>query len=214
MVDPVNLTQYDLTTPQLEEYILFSLAVAGKNAQTTAHLLDTCLQRMHSELHLSDWQPFEALRHFHASALVERLKSAGLGCYQLRARGFLYLAEAGLNLRTCSLEQLEACPGIGLKTSRLFVLHTRRNAQVACLDVHILHFLRDLGYTVPTQTPSSRRHYMLLEEIFLEQARKRRQSPAKLDLAIWRQYSGNVVTTNRRTSQVRHVLVAPGLDAS
>ena len=120
--------------------------------------------------------------------LAAVMKRFGFGCYQLKARGFLGLAESGLDLRTCAIEDLEAIPGIGLKTSRFFVMHTRRNAQISCLDVHILSWMRRRGYAnIPEQTPSSKKRYLDIERKFLTLANEMQVSPSKLDLYIWNQ---------------------------
>ena len=138
-----------------------------------------------------------AVSRFTPEQLAERLKAAGLGCYNLKGRGFHTITKMGLDLRTCTAEDLERCPGIGLKTSRFFILHTRRAARVACLDTHILRWLSDLGYKAPKVTPNSKKVYRELEAIFLGLARKKRMSPARLDLAIWRKYSGHTPESNQ-----------------
>ena len=191
MIDPTNFTNYDLDDAQLEEYVLFGIVAAGKNAMAAARGLEKVLRTIHDERGGNCWRPFETISRFTHAELVDRLKAAGIGCYNLRARGFLALANAGLDLRTCTPEALERIPGIKYKTSRLFVLHTRPGARVACLDVHILKYLRACGYQAPAVTPQSRRKYLELEKIFLELARQKRMSPARLDLKLWREYSGN-----------------------
>ncbi len=192
MVDPVNLTRYDLSDAELEEYILFGIAAAGKSALPTARALQQFLSELHLVSGTNAWQPFQAIRQFDRQELAVRLKKNGIGCYNQRARSFHTIAHMELDLQYCTPEELERCPGIRFKTSRLFILHTRRNARVACLDTHILKHLRILGYDAPISSPQSRKKYLELEAAFLELAKKERMSVAELDLMLWRKYSGNV----------------------
>lgn len=72
-----------------------------------------------------------------------------------------------------------------MKTSRFFVMHTRRNAtEYACLDTHILRWLGNKGHEVPKTTPSGQK-YLDLEKLFLDYANDMGMMPATLDLQIW-----------------------------
>jgi thermostable 8-oxoguanine DNA glycosylase len=93
-----------------------------------------------------------------------------------------------LNLRTCTVDDLETIRGIGMKTSRLFVLHTRKDSMCIPLDVHILHYLRDNGYDVPKATPGSKKKYRIIEKLCVQLARKAGKSCADWDLDIWNVY--------------------------
>jgi thermostable 8-oxoguanine DNA glycosylase len=187
MIDPKNITKYNQTTAELEEFILFWVCAAGKNAQSAAKGLDNFLS-------FSKVSPFEHIKNFHRvynsslGVLGFCLKHCGIGCYNQKARTFWELANSGLDLHTCSAQELETITGIGMKTSRCFILHSRQNAQYAGLDVHILRYLGDLGYDVPKQTPAKKK-YLQLEEIFLSIAKEKGLSPADLDLMIWKTYS-------------------------
>jgi len=94
-------------------------------------------------------------------------------------------------LRTCSIDELESIFGIGRKTSRCFVMHSRRNAQCAGLDTHILKFLRSKGHDVPKSTPGSKKKYLEIENLFLKYAKKSNKTIAKFDLDIWKKYAYN-----------------------
>jgi thermostable 8-oxoguanine DNA glycosylase len=190
MVNPVFFTNYDLDDQQLEEYVLFGIAAAGKNAKSSAKGLDKLLKSLHLELGIEGWYPFRVVSQFTPEQLATKLKECGLGCYNLKAKSFHIVATMGLDLRKCAPEDLERCPGIGCKTSRLFILHTRRRARVACLDTHLLKWMASLGHDVPKVSPK-KKVYQRVEQIFLSLARERRMSPARLDLDIWRKYSGN-----------------------
>lgn len=187
MVDPTNFTRFDLNGAGLQEYVLFAIGVAGKPALTTARLLDKLLKMKPKA------KPFNSIKAFGSeSVLREKMKSVGFGCYNLKARGFWDIANSGIDLKTCTSDDLEKCYGIGMKTSRFFIMHTREyGPAVACLDTHILHFMRDEGFdNIPKQTPS-KKEYLRIEKEYLDLCEKRGKHPAHYDLEIWRKYSGN-----------------------
>ena len=97
-----------------------------------------------------------------------------------------------VDLRTATLDELMAIHGIGPKTARFFLVHSRENCNHAVLDVHILKFLRANGYpTAPVQTPSGKA-YLFWEKVFLDYCKVMfpHKSIADIDLAIWTEYSG------------------------
>lgn len=189
MIDPVRITDYNRTEEQLEELLLFCIAVAGKNATRTAVQLDSLLN-----WGKACWPgtPFSVVKSIEArDSLAGIMKDFGFGCYNLKSKGFLMAAESGLNLSECSVDELENLYGVGMKTARFFVLHTRKNARVACLDTHVLKWLSYYtGYQVPTHTPS-RKKYLELERVFLKIADVMNISPADLDLKIWNKQRGS-----------------------
>lgn len=192
MIDPVRITDYNRTNNELEELLLFCIAVAGKNATTTSKNLDNLLNFGFCY----DPSPFNTIRKLAEQyrPLSELMKSMGFGCYTLKSRGFIevaYFQHHRLNLRTCTPQQLEAVSGIGMKTSRFFILHTRKNANVACLDTHILKWMEYYtGYDVPNKTPSKTK-YLELEQAFLQIAKVMKMSAADLDLLIWNKQRGS-----------------------
>lgn len=196
MVDPVRITDYHLSDERLEEYILFCIAVAGKNAKTTSRNLERFLQFLHKEAGVFDWKPFDVVRSFPYEFLFDKMKEFGFGCYGTKSLGFYHICRMKLNLRTCSPSDLEECTSIGPKTSRFFILHTRKEANVACLDTHILKYLHDLGYDVPGSSPQNRKKYAEIEKLFLKIAKDNNKEPALFDLEIWRKYSGNPLTND------------------
>jgi hypothetical protein len=205
MIDPTNVTKYDRTDAELEEYFLFCTVVAGKTAMTQARLLDNFL----NSLPMAEASPFERIfaRSMSGPGLMSKLKASRLGQYnrlhrcwlqaiallcndplQARIMGF---SACGRTLRNCTLDDLESIPGIGPKTARFFLLHTRPNQKVAALDTHILHYLRDQGVETPKGSPGKGAKYRELELKFIELAEASGSSVADFDLQIWRQYSGN-----------------------
>lgn len=115
------------------------------------------------------------------------MKSHGIGCYNAKAKTFLCLVRKDFNLKTCTLEDLESIPGIGPKTARCFLIHSRPNQQYAGLDTHVLKFLRDKGHEVPKATPTGKK-YVELEKIFLKYVAESGMSVADFDLLIWNDY--------------------------
>jgi thermostable 8-oxoguanine DNA glycosylase len=190
MVDPINFTNYNRTTYQLEETLLFSLLVAGKNALTTSRLLDTFIK----DFKFGNETPFEVFSKFNLHQIPKLsvvLKDYGFGCYNNKAKGIHQLVRAELDLKTCSVDDLEKIHGIGRKTANLFLMHTRKDYRCGCLDTHILKFLKEKGYDVPKATPSSKKKYKEIESIFISICDELKMDSAELDLAIWRHYSGN-----------------------
>ena len=115
------------------------------------------------------------------------MRKCGIGCYNNKAKTFWQLANSGLDLSTCSTTELESIHGIGMKTSRCFIIHSRKDPKCAGLDVHILRYLKDKGYDVPTSTPT-KKEYLRIEEIFLKLAEQSEKTVAEFDLDIWKQY--------------------------
>lgn len=192
MIDPIKMTKYGLSNIKLEETLLFCICVAGKNAVTTANCLDRFLKKCrHILVEKSQPVPKSPFRLILAvskiTSLAPLIRSSGLGCYNQRARSFVAVCNSGLNLKTCGVTELEEVPGIGPKTSRFFLLHTRRNAKIAALDVHILRYMSDHGVSTPKTTPTGRK-YLDLEQKFLEMAADSGKSVAAFDLAIWNEY--------------------------
>lgn len=188
MIDPTDITHFNRTDAELEEFLLFCIAVAGKNARTTSRNLERLLESGKGKT------PFEKIRNIASqNSFAETLKSFGFGCYNLKAKGLLTAAESDFDLNKCSVQELEKIPGVGHKTSRFFILHSRKNANVACLDTHILKWLsKHTGDSnVPKVSPGSKKIYLKWENIFLEIAKSMNIPPAKLDLDIWNELSGS-----------------------
>jgi thermostable 8-oxoguanine DNA glycosylase len=114
---------------------------------------------------------------------------AKVGQYKRIYRALRDLAESGIDLKTCTVEDLEAIHGIGPKTSRFIIMHSRPKQRLATLDTHILRWMRDQGIDTPKATPQSRKLYQKLEQKFLTLCDKCGMIPSQLDLKIWKQYS-------------------------
>lgn len=193
MIDPVRVTNFNRTEAELEELLLFCICVAGKNATTTSKNLERLLD-YGRDFCSSSASPFHIIRQLsYREDLPILMKSFGFGCYNLKAKGMLQAAGRLFELKTCTVEDLEDVIGIGMKTARYFILHTRKNARVACLDTHVLRWLADYsGLEVPKHTPT-RKRYLELEQVFLKVAEILNITPADLDLRIWNKSRGSHV---------------------
>jgi len=193
MITPTNITNYNRTQAELEEFLMFAILVAGKTAKTQA-------DKLHQFLWTSrviGVSPFKWLRFLvnyndsmvESGTLVGRLKHYKLGQYNRIEKAFRGILKFEGRLDTVSGQELESVEGIGPKTSRFFILHSRPNIKVAVLDTHILKFLASKGYKVPKATPSNKKKYRKIELDFLTECEKAGKNPADMDLEIWKTYS-------------------------
>jgi thermostable 8-oxoguanine DNA glycosylase len=185
MFDPANITKYDCTTEELEQRLLYGIAAAGKRATQVRESMACFLTAQHA-----NETPFSLVRRLDDEAnLRVHLERARLSPYTVREAGFRAASVLG-DLTTTTIDDLDAVPGIGPKTARFFVVHTRPHARYAVLDVHILAWLADQGYAnVPRSTPQHLPTYLHWEQIFLDECDQRGIEPAVLDIDIWRERS-------------------------
>lgn len=170
--------KYDRTDEELEAFLIFAICVAGKNADQTIEKVKKML-RSHS--------PFAFLRAVRkTSSIDELIKAFRMGQYDRIGSAINGVIDANLDLRTCTPDQLEAIRGIGPKTARFFIMFTRPNQRMACLDTHILAWLRDRGIKAPKTTPSGK-SYARLEETFLSICDEKGMDPTTMDYAIWQE---------------------------
>lgn len=187
MIDPFNITDYNRSQAELERFLLFVICVAGKNAQRTATAIEKVLAYEFSNRKLT---PFQQLALYRRHRMLRKaLESAGIGQYTRIIAAIHAVLDANLDLSTCTLEQLEAIPGIGPKSARFFLLHSRPNQQVAVIDTHMLKWLAALGYAVPKSGFPNRKQYAILEQAFLTEAKAAGRDLAEFDLAIWSSYA-------------------------
>lgn len=190
MINPYCITNFNRNISELQELLLFCIVVAGKTAHIQAKKLEEFLSESKLTVNIFDnITPFDLLAKLHErNELMEKIKKAKLGQYNKIYNAFVYLIQNKIDLNNCTTEELEKIPGVGLKTSRFFILHSRKVNNIAVLDVHILKFLGTLGFNVPKSTPNKKNYYFL-EQKFLEYCQLHNLQPAEADLEIWKSYA-------------------------
>lgn len=189
MVNPDDITNFNRTDRELQEFMIFAICAAGKNANTTATILNAIFEE--NEHLWSDVLPIAYLAK-EGTFLPEYLRLKGIGCYNNRAKTIYELRNHLLAdpdfLGHCSVADLESIHGIGPKTARFFIMHSRPDQRVAALDTHILKELKANGFKVPKSTPPAGNKYRELEGNFIQLADKAGKSVADYDLEVWKKH--------------------------
>lgn len=188
MINPAEVTNYNRTQSELQEFLLFCINVAGKKSSIEAPKLEVFLQRAKDITKESS--PFNCIKKLiQLGRLQEIMHWAKLSPYKQRYNSYVDAVKLG-DLQKVTLNRLLQVPGIGLKTARFFLSHSREDFDEPMLDTHILQFLRDNGYrNAPKSTPSNLGVYNYYANIFKMFARVSGKSVTDLDLEIWKQYS-------------------------
>jgi hypothetical protein len=183
MIDPTDIMRYDRTHAELEELLLNAIAFAGKNARQQA-------KKMHELFSAEDASPFTAVRTWKKKGtLGKKLRDVRIGKYSLLEKAFTELAHSGIDLARCGVEELEKFPGIGAKTARLFVLHSRRKQEYAVIDTHMLKEMRALKMTTLRTTPSGKKYAALEKKLIAHLKSRGVKDFAEYDLGIWKKYA-------------------------
>lgn len=196
MIDPNHVTNTARTREQLEEFLLFCVVVAGKNADQQAAKL---------ERFLGGRAPFDYIRSCDRRGLLEaRLREVRMGKYSLLQRSFRALVSSGIDLGTCPWEALTAFPGIGIKTAKFFVLHSRPAQLLGVLDTHVLAWMGERwapagrrAIAVPAHSPQDPHAYRFWETVYFGMVAERHHGGhaaidwAKFDLDLWRERRGS-----------------------
>lgn len=191
MIDPLKITNFNRTHEELEEFLIFCALTANKPsyraAVNTHHFL---------ELMGSNETPLSYTRELLTTGLLlPWLEGNKIGPYEQTFRKLAELAMgvAGPTVYDMTVESLERVYGIGPKTARMFILHSRPQQEYAVLDTHILRYLRDIGTEwAPKQAPTNPVTYRALERIFLRDAEELGRTPAEHDLETWTLYQTSV----------------------
>lgn len=191
MIDPSNITDYDRNEEQLQIFWLFCIMVAGKPAEYTAHKVMRLLELR------PDYQfPLQWLGGFAHTDLHNLLVANRVGQYAriTTAIADSYELSSKTPLSHVNVKQLEAIRGVGPKTARFFLVHSRPNQQLAVLDTHVLRWLREHHVNAPAATPQDAKKYAELESIYLNMsaAYYPKLTFAQRDLLIWAQMSGRL----------------------
>ena len=193
-VDPYNITKYNRTEAELECFLLFCIVVAGKTAYIQARKLDEFLTSVNKRLMMPEHvNPFQSLKSAEQHGiLMEEILKAKLGQYKKIYNGFKYITEHEYDLTRMTPDLLERIPGVGMKTSRFFLLHSDKNYKdiIAILDTHILKFIKEnIDDRAPKSTPTIRVTYKYWEDLFLYWCQCNNKNVADFDLEVWKSYA-------------------------
>ena len=189
VVDPKQVTDYNRTDNELQTFWLFCILVAGKNSDTTSRALTKIVGD------LTPWDnPFDGIRRIGFEGLQDILRKHKTGQYDRITRAIWHSLD--INLKTCSVEDLTKIHGVGPKTARFFLLHSREFCEEIVLDTHILRWMREkCGVeNVPDNTPQNSGRYNELSAICRDLMEQNYPglSLAKIDLLIWAEMSGRL----------------------
>ena len=194
MIDPYNITNYNRSHHELEEFLLFCIVVAGKTAYIQAQKLEQFLSSVNTRLMMPEnINPFQTIKSAEQHGILfEEIKKAKLGQYKKIYSGFKYISEREHNLSKMTPKILEEIPGVGMKTSRFFLLHsdTFYKDQIAILDTHILKFIKEnIDDRAPKSTPVIPLTYRYWESKFLTWCLDNNKNVADFDLEVWKTYA-------------------------
>ena len=189
VIDPKQITDYNRTDNELQTFWLFCILVAGKNSDTTSRVLTKIIHD------LAPWDnPFDGIKRIGYEGLKDTLQQHRTGQYDRISRAIWHSLD--IDLRTCGIEDLIKIHGVGPKTARFFLLHSREFCDEIVLDTHILNWLKTrCGVeNVPDNTPQNPRQYAELASICkkLMEEHYPGLSLAKIDLLIWSEMSGRL----------------------
>ena len=186
-IDPLAITDFNRDTRQKEAFLIFAITVAGKDAMWASRTVGKLLSRCPDSQ-----RPLEFLAS--SNDLHNTLVANRVGQYSRITKAIQDAAK--LDVETCTVEDLEACHGIGPKTARFFLLHSRPDCDCAAVDTHILKYIKDSGMDldVPETTPQSPKKYKEMERAFLTLISLDFPglSVAAADLLVWTFYSGRL----------------------
>lgn len=197
-----NPFMYNATEAQLEAFLLLNIFVAGKNASIQQKKADQFIDLVRRDVSESAVNELGVLSAIHNAVpakeldakIMAWLKEAKVGQYSRISSCIAHLSEkvgsGKLDLKKCKRENIVGVKGIGYKTASMFLMYTRKKWAGACLDTHILKFLKEEKgiKDAPTSTPSLKADYLKYEKLFLNVAEIEGKSPAKLDFEIWSKY--------------------------
>jgi thermostable 8-oxoguanine DNA glycosylase len=178
LIKPLEVTDFERTNHRLQYFWIYAILAAGKNSDWASKKVVQIFEDKEPRV-----SPFNWLR---TKRLVPLLKRCRTGQYNRISRAIKETRT--LDLREDSFDAMEEVFGVGCKTSRFFILHSREDAKCVPLDTHILKFLkRHRVRNVPKTTPTSKKQYLRLEKAALRLISKHHPnlSLADADLLIW-----------------------------
>ena len=165
-IDPKRITLFDRTNSMLEWFLFFCISTAGKNAEVQANKINGMIDHVLASPHgpkgiygfsdgCADW-------------LVQFSKCFGIGKYTILRESADHIYENNLRhkLDSITLEELLEIPGVGNKTARFFLMHSRPGFTGAVIDTHIHGWLEKVCQSeLPKPTTDAK--YQSLERLWL-----------------------------------------------
>ena len=191
-VNPTDITDSNRDTNQLEAFWLFCMFVAGKNSDYASRCLSKLIHAAKLGQDVGYDGVFNYFKDLGRDGIHNALVASKVGQYGRLTKGILQSLD--LDLETCTLDDLLAIHGVGNKTARFFLLHTR-GGDYAVLDTHILSWMRSHGVPdAPKNTPTNSKKYKELEKQFrlLSRLNFPYLSDAQIDLLIWSDQSNRI----------------------
>ncbi len=191
-VNPTDITDFNRDTDQLEAFWLFCMFVAGKNSDYASRCLTKLIHAAKLGQDIGEYGVFNYFKSIGEVGVHNALVANKVGQYNRLTKGIMQSLD--LDLSTCSLYDLLDIHGVGNKTARFFLLHTRSGCEYAVLDTHILAWMRNRGEEVPKSTPTDSKVYRTLEKRFRYLSRLAYPflTDSQIDLLIWSEQSGRI----------------------
>jgi len=131
MIDPQKVINYNRTEYELQEFLLFTVCVAGKTAKQISKALSKFLHLAPMYLEAHYWQtpevyqdidkstPFSLIKELiKTNQLRKLIQDSSLGQFNKLEKAFIELSNSNFDLKNVTVEQLETIHGIGPKTAR------------------------------------------------------------------------------------------------
>jgi hypothetical protein len=188
-IEPKEITNFNRSLAEQQAFLLFAICVAGKRSSEIAPKVESfCNSLVDADEDLLT--PFEGMRQLAASDLLpESLRDFRLGKYTVLEKACWDMIALGdRDLTEMSPGELEQIHGVGPKTSRFFLLHSRQGLKHVILDTHILEYAREIGIDAPKSTPQGSA-YLSLEAKMIGALEGEVRDWADFDLNKWKQYS-------------------------
>ena len=193
MINPKKVTKYNRNKSQLQEWLLYCIMVAGKKSEIETQKLAKFLRDGRMGFNLT---PFAMIRKLmgisscEEDGLMQQLKKYKIAPYTMRYNSFVdAVTLLPDDLSEVTIDDLQEVRGISTKTSRFFLTHSREDFDEPVLDTHILRYLKDVGYDVPSSTPQNPKVYAKISNWFKRLANFEGKSVTEFDLEIWTKYS-------------------------
>ena len=168
---------------ELQDFLFVCWLVAGK----TAYVQNRKFLKFKKEF--NNFGIFDAIYFFGIDYAISMAKKHGLGKYSLLQKFIKEFNELNIDLKQCTAEDLEKLPGVGLKTSRFFLINTRSNYRCAVIDTHIIKFISENIQKIDFKQPPNKKKYLEYETLYLNYCDKNNLNPQEFDIYIWKKYS-------------------------